>query len=557
MATYARPAPEPVAQPAQGGAGQAWIQPEPSSVDGRYEADWLDGSNCPLNDWLLRPCDPDPPPPNVFGRPPAPGPMAAQAQRGAVPVWVQPAPVLAKRVGNRPAEPRRAVVQHRGEQADAIQRRNMLRAQDVGILGQGPESLPLDWADPTRGEIDHVAQIEAGVLLRLRTARMQSKDKRTATGLGALEEVRARMPNLVFFKPLECAGDLRTSAYNERSLCLIAEAIRQRRDILADSVAGYVSAVKTLVERDHGQPLLCPGPGASGKQLSELYLSMRREDGPRGHRRLGRAMRSAHIRRVVGQPGYAAHALTRVGCMEHAIRHTSHQCFLRPGEVGTVDNQPFCASTQLVCGPASVQWVTAAQANSDRPKVFILVLSIKDSEARRQRVPITIEPRAPGGGSVDPFCPYLAILAWWSMRTAGIPSERWDDVPLFIMPGTHPASTDTTKVFTGSQMLPLVRRDAVPAGLPPDEVFGNAYRIGGATDLRDAPSSAVSVIAGPIIGMEQATRMIKERGRWHSDIYEIYERVSMQEHALASAAITEAGGIDLEQILVGWIQPGR
>ena len=75
--------------------------------------------------------------------------------------------------------------------------------------------------------------------------------------------------------------------------------------------------------------------------------------------------------------------------------------------------------------------------------------------------------------------------------------------------------------------------------------------------VRDAPSSAVSVIAGPIIGMEQATRMIKERGRWHSDIYEIYERVSMQEHALASAAITEAGGIDLEQILVGWIQPGR
>ena len=106
-------------------------------------------------------------------------------------------------------------------------------------------------------------------------------------------------------------------------------------------------------------------------------------------------------------------------------------------------------------------------------------------------------------------------------------------------------------------MIPLVRRDAGPAGLPPSEVFGNAYRIGGATDLRDAPSSAVSVIAGPVIGMEQATRMIKQRGRWYSDIYEIYERVSMQEHALASAAITEAGGLDLEQILVGWIQPGR
>ena len=51
--------------------------------------------------------------------------------------------------------------------------------------------------------------------------------------------------------------------------------------------------------------------------------------------------------------------------------------------------------------------------------------------------------------------------------------------------------------------------------------------------------------------------MIKARGRWWSDIHEIYERLSLAEHALASAAITEAGGIDLEQVLKGWVQPGR
>ena len=100
-ATRPRPAPEPAARPAQGSAGQAWIQPEPSSVDGRYGADWLGGSNCPLDDWLYRPCGPDPPPPNRVGRPPAPGLMAAQVQRGAVPVCIQPAPVLVKPVGRR------------------------------------------------------------------------------------------------------------------------------------------------------------------------------------------------------------------------------------------------------------------------------------------------------------------------------------------------------------------------------------------------------------------------------------------------------------------------
>ena len=54
------------------------------------------------------------------------------------------------------------------------------------------------------------------------------------------------------------------------------------------------------------------------------------------------------------------------------------------------------------------------------------------------------------------------------MRTASIPEESWDAVPLFVVPGTHPASLDTTRVFTGSQLLPMVRREAIVAGLPPD-----------------------------------------------------------------------------------------
>ena len=444
------------------------------------------------------------------------------------------------------------MVQYRGAKANVMQQRNLLRARDTGILGNGPSRLPLDWeGQPSQVEVERVAQVDADVRRRVDTARMQSKDKRTATGLGALEGVRMSMPSLVLFKPLAHAGDLQTSVYNEEALCRIATAIRERRNILANSISGYVSAIKTLVEAQHRQPLLCPM--ASGKLLSALYLQMRREDGPRANRRLGRAMRSAHIRIVASQPGYAARALTPDGCMEHALRHACHQCFLRPGEVGTPDDQPFCPATQLVCGRSSVQWVTAAQAKADRPKLFILVLSIKDTEAKRKRVPTTIEPRSPGGGSVDLFCPYLAIWAWWSMRTANVPEENWDSLPLFLVPGTHPASTDTSRVFAASHLLPILRRDAALVGFPPDEVFGNAYRIGGATDLRDAPSNRT----GPPIGMEQATRMIKDRGRWYSDIFEIYERGSLEEHALASAAITEAGGIDLEQILTGWVQPGR
>ena len=40
--------------------------------------------------------------------------------------------------------------------------------------------------------------------------------------MGALEDGRLGMPNLVLLKPLARAGDLRTSAYNERTLCRIS-----------------------------------------------------------------------------------------------------------------------------------------------------------------------------------------------------------------------------------------------------------------------------------------------------------------------------------------------
>jgi hypothetical protein len=88
----------------------------------------------------------------------------------------------------------------------------VLRARDAGILSNGPPRVPLAWeGQPSRAEVERVERVDADVQRRLDAARMQSKDKRTATGLGALEGVRVGMPNLVLFKPLAHAGDLQTS----------------------------------------------------------------------------------------------------------------------------------------------------------------------------------------------------------------------------------------------------------------------------------------------------------------------------------------------------------
>ena len=120
-------------------------------------------------------------------------------------------------------------------------------------------------------------------------------------------------------------------------------------------------------------------------------------------------------------------------------------------------------------------------------------------------------------------------------------------------PGLQPNDLDLSCAIQSSDVLALVRSDAQLCGLNPSEFKGNAWRIGGASDLRDAPFTE----NGPPIDTVTATRLIKSRGRWNSDIHTIYERASLKEHARASAAMTEAGGMDLETILDGWIQPAQ
>ena len=49
--------------------------------------------------------------------------------------------------------------------------------------------------------------------------------------------------------------------------------------------------------------------------------------------------------------------------------------------------------------------------------------------------------------------------------------------------------------------------------------------------------------------------MIKQRGRWHSDIHSLYTRALAAEHLEGSAAIGDARGAELEALCKGWTQP--
>jgi hypothetical protein len=85
------------------------------------------------------------------------------------------------------------------------------------------------------------------------------------------------------------------------------------------------------------------------------------------------------------------------------------------------------------------------------------------------------------------------------------------------------------------------REVAVGAGADPTAIGDRCLRMGGASDMYD--------LYGPA-----GERLIRERGRWASDVAQIYQRVSASEHGSISRALGDADGDDLQSMLRGWSQ---
>eukprot|EP00965_Chrysotila_dentata_P192104 6174976-Pleurochrysis_carterae.AAC.1 len=83
---------------------------------------------------------------------------------------------------------------------------------------------------------------------------------------------------------------------------------------------------------------------------------------------------------------------------------------------------------------------------------------------------------------------------------------------------------------------------AASIGLDPEEFGCKGWRIGGATDLRD------------ILG-DSGKAEISLRGRWESDVAQVYQRAVVDGQLRTSAGMANASGSDLEALCAGWSQP--
>jgi hypothetical protein len=203
---------------------------------------------------------------------------------------------------------------------------------------------------------------------------------------------------------------------------------------------------------------------------------------------------------------------------------------------------------------ASLDWTSGAAVSP--PIVIVWLHPAKDPDQRKPRYPMVVQRRSASGpywrlgpslaplGS-DPMCTYNALRAAWDVLAAPVPlfpSGR--NLPAFGALAPTPPSQ--WRPILASDIALWVGQAAQAAGLPAASYsYGSrALRIGGATDLYD--------LFGPY-----ARDHIQDRGRWSSDVAQIYQRASASTHGLISRpiAIADSQRRDLQSLLRGWSQP--
>ena len=276
---------------------------------------------------------------------------------------------------------------------------------------------------------------------------------------------------------------------------------------------------------------------------------MRREDGPPGERKLCRGLRLEHL-------AAAAEAFDRLstpGCVEWAAALTAHSALLRGGEVGVPDD--VAPDPARIITWRSIRWQRPTRESAGRLWLMLMVVPIKDPTGRRRGYPTPIARRHEGRFGSDPLCTYDAVaLAWWRRRhggapfptdAAGLPEAGWwqrEAVSAGAPPLDAPFFTTAVGIaMRTAGVRALFQRIAATAGQDPSDFGAKSGRIGGATDWRDCLGDA-------------SAHVVKQRGRWFSDVAEVYQRPLLASHLAASMWVRPGGSADLESLCSGFAQ---
>lgn len=412
-------------------------------------------------------------------------------------------------------------------------------ATRCGLLGALGEAVADGWVGeaPPVGGAELVAALRDG---SRRRARETLDLDRVGTSLEWFVDFLVATGRVPFY-PLRHAGDIETSIYNSETLEMFAEYIRRRGSrqagrvgaaLASDTVDTYVSTVRVLRNLEaHYRVTL----DTTNVVMPAASKRTRQLQGPKGERQLKRGIRAAMLRQLAAE-GYDRHSAS--GKMGWCAALVAHNLLLRGIELGHGPGKPFDTAKHATFG--AIEFRAPCADSAWLPWLIWYVVPAKDAGARRRVCPMPLRRRGTGALGSDPLCAYDAVVILWMARTSTPPpTEGRVQGALALQPffvGRNGETWDTHDTRTLAQHM------ARALGLPAAEFGGKSFRIGGATDWRD------------VFGAD-AERIIRQRGRWHSDIATLYQRALAEVHLRGSATVGSADSADLESLCRGWAQP--
>ena len=233
-------------------------------------------------------------------------------------------------------------------------------------------------------------------------------------------------------------------------------------------------------------------------RLMAMFTGMRKELGE-PEPRLRRPVRPQVLKAAMDAALGGERAVER---MWRAALSTAYCALLRGGELGTQPGEAFDPALHLTRADLTFFY---------RDGVLHARLRMRPlkKERMKRRKGVEIELRANPGALLDP------VTELWQMVAADpVEAAAAATVPLFRRADGQALTTDDVRAMVKALMAHV--------GENPDDFGAHSLRIGGAT------GALTAAVDGAVI---------KVLGRWDSDVYEVYTRLTRQAAVLAASAI--------------------
>ena len=360
------------------------------------------------------------------------------------------------------------------------------------------------------------------------------------------------------FRP--ALDNLEGGMYNQATLDMFQEYIKRsppmgvtlHGSVGSATIAGYGSAIHSVRSREARYDI---APASLNLVMPLALKRLRYLQGPAGERRRSVGLHTSDLTKAARK---GLDRVTTQGAVDWAALLAGINLMLRGGELGIPDDQ--VVDPKRIISWASIQWMRPRSESKNRPWLIVRVVPIKDTHAKAKGYPCPIGRRHDGEFGSDPLCTYDAMaIAWWARRAvlgapfpidqAGKPMANWFEHPSLRTRDDTPCNDEPFftqedgSIFNTSHVRELCRKVAVLADIDPADIGAKCLRIAGASEWR------------ALMGCEGATHAIKQRGRWLTDIADIYSRPLLTAQLGPSMSLGLDCGIGLEQICLDFAQP--